>query len=75
MATVGAFVEHCLETQRLTLGQRANLGDPFFVDGVSKYEADMLDQATINDIRSRISDLRTQNVSAYDPAGLESLDT
>lgn len=57
------------------MGQRANLGDPSFVDGIAKYESDMLDETTIDDIRSKISDLRTQNVSAYDPAGLESLDT
>ncbi|CAG7943736.1 unnamed protein product [Penicillium salamii] len=63
------------EAMRFGYGQRANLGDPSFVDGIPKYESDMLDQATIDEIRSKISDVRTQNVSAYDPAGLESLDT
>ncbi|CAG8927634.1 unnamed protein product [Penicillium salamii] len=63
------------EAMRFAYGQRANLGDPSFVDGIPKYESDMLDQATIDEIRSKISDVRTQNVSAYDPAGLESLDT
>jgi gamma-glutamyltranspeptidase/glutathione hydrolase len=55
--------------------QRSKLGDPLFVDGMAEYETEMLDQSTIDDIRSRISDVRTQNVSAYDPAGIESLDT
>jgi gamma-glutamyltranspeptidase/glutathione hydrolase len=35
----------------------------------------MLDQSTIDEIHSKISDFHTLNVSAYDPAGLESLDT
>ncbi|KAJ5563243.1 hypothetical protein N7535_008407 [Penicillium sp. DV-2018c] len=63
------------EAMRFGYGQRSNLGDPLFVDGVAKYEKEMLEQATIDDIRSKISDQHTQNVSAYDPAGLESLDT
>lgn len=45
------------------------------MEGVSEYEQDMLKKQTIDDIRGKISDLRTQNVSAYDPAGFESLDT
>jgi gamma-glutamyltranspeptidase/glutathione hydrolase len=61
--------------ERLQKKQRSNLGDPLFVDGVAKYEKQILEQATVDDIRSKISDVRTQNVSAYDPAGLESLDT
>lgn len=55
--------------------QRTRLGDPSFIDGMEEYQADMLDKATIDDIRSRISDFKTQNVSAYDPDGIESLDT
>jgi gamma-glutamyltranspeptidase / glutathione hydrolase len=35
----------------------------------------MLDDSTIRKIRQKISDLRTQNVSTYDPDGFESLDT
>lgn len=42
---------------------------------MAKYEKEILEQSTIDDIRSKISDVRTQNVSVYDPAGLESLDT
>lgn len=51
------------------------MGDPLFVDGIAKYEEEILLQSTVDEIRSKISDVRTQNVSAYDPAGLESLDT
>jgi gamma-glutamyltranspeptidase/glutathione hydrolase len=60
-------------TNKLT--QRSNLGDPLFVDGMAEYQTEMLSQSTIDEIRSKISDVRTQNVSAYDPTGLESLDT
>lgn len=35
----------------------------------------MLNQSTINEIRSKISDMHTHNVSAYDPSGIESLNT
>jgi len=45
------------------------------VKGVTEYERDMLKKSTIADIRSKISDNHTLNVSAYDPSGLESLDT
>ena len=35
----------------------------------------MLKQSTIDEIRHKLSDLRTQNVSVYDPEGYESLET
>lgn len=35
----------------------------------------MLSDATIDEIRGKISDKRSHNVSTYDPEGLESLDT
>ena len=35
----------------------------------------MLSDATIKEIHGKISDTRTQNASAYDPDGLESLNT
>ncbi|KGO77704.1 Gamma-glutamyltranspeptidase [Penicillium italicum] len=63
------------EAMRFGYGERANFGDPLFVDGMAEYEKEILKQSTVDDIRSKISDVRTQNVSAYDPAGLESLDT
>ncbi|KAJ5312760.1 Gamma-glutamyltranspeptidase [Penicillium antarcticum] len=63
------------EAMRFGYGERSNLGDPLFVEGMAQYETEMLAQSTIDEIRSKISDVRTQNVSAYDPSGLESLDT
>ncbi|KAI1077704.1 gamma-glutamyltranspeptidase [Whalleya microplaca] len=63
------------EAIRFAYGQRANLGDPSFVDGLDKYQEQMLSDATAAEVRSKISDFKTQNVSWYDPAGLESLET
>ena len=51
------------------------MGDPLFVPGLDKYQQDLLSDATISEIRSKISDTRTFNVSYYNPSGLESLDT
>ena len=51
------------------------LGDPLFLEGINKYETNLLKQSTIDEIRSKISDHHTQNVSVYDPLGLESLKT
>lgn len=42
---------------------------------MAEYQEDMLKQSTIDDIRSKISDMHTLNVSAYDPSGIESLNT
>ncbi|KAL2822689.1 nucleophile aminohydrolase [Aspergillus cavernicola] len=63
------------EAIRFGYGLRTVLGDPDFVDGMTEYEDGMLNKQTIDDIRGKISDLRTQNVSAYDPDGFESLET
>jgi gamma-glutamyltranspeptidase/glutathione hydrolase len=45
------------------------------VEGVEGYQKHMLKESTIAEIRSKISDTHTLNVSAYDPSGLESLET
>ncbi|GAB1203828.1 hypothetical protein APSETT445_002468 [Aspergillus pseudonomiae] len=63
------------EAMRFGYGLRAELGDPSFLEGLDEYQKGMLAQSTIDEIRGKISDLHTQNVSAYDPKGLESLDT
>ncbi|KAI1372345.1 gamma-glutamyltranspeptidase [Hypoxylon crocopeplum] len=63
------------EAMRFAYGQRSELGDPSFVDGLDAYQESMLSDATAAEVRSKISDFRTQNVSWYDPAGLESLET
>ncbi|KAJ5082222.1 Glutathione hydrolase proenzyme [Penicillium argentinense] len=63
------------EAMRFGYGERTEMGDPSFVKGMDEYQRDMLKKSTIADIRSKISDTHTLNVSAYDPSGLESLDT
>ena len=55
--------------------QRANLGDPSFTPGLDEYQAEMLNETTAARTRSKINDMHTLNVSAYDPSGLESLVT
>ncbi|TDZ59741.1 Glutathione hydrolase proenzyme [Colletotrichum trifolii] len=63
------------EAMRFAYGQRAKLGDPSFVDGLHDYTRNMVSQQTGDDIRARLSDLSTQNVSWYNPDGFESLET
>ncbi|KAK8133322.1 Glutathione hydrolase proenzyme [Apiospora kogelbergensis] len=63
------------EAMRFAYGERTELGDPSFVDGVLQYQDSMLSDATTAEVRSKISDLKTHNVSYYDPKGLESLET
>lgn len=55
--------------------QRANLGDPSFIPGLDEYQREMLNETTAFRIRSKIDPGRTLELSAYDPTGLESLDT
>lgn len=43
--------------------------------GLDVYQDEMLNETTAESVRSRISDFHTLNVSAYDPTGLESLET
>lgn len=51
------------------------MGDPEFVDGLDTYQKNMLKDSTIAEIRRKISDFHTKNISAYDPEGFESLET
>ncbi|KAH0836284.1 Gamma-glutamyltranspeptidase 3 [Fonsecaea pedrosoi] len=73
--TVNLSTHRLDEAIRFGYGERTSLGDPSFVHNLSAYQDEMLSDATARDIRSKISDLRTLNVSAYDPAGIESLET
>ncbi|KAF7591309.1 hypothetical protein BBP40_001685 [Aspergillus hancockii] len=63
------------EAIRFGYGMRTQLGDPLFLKGLNEYQEDMLKQSTIDEIRAKISDQRTHNISVYDPEGIESLDT
>lgn len=63
------------EAMKFAYGQRAKLGDPSFVSGLNQYTKDMLSSKTGAEVRSKISDKKTFNVSYYDPDGLESLET
>jgi len=63
------------EAIRFGYGARANLGDPSFLPNMSTYQKTLLSNANAAKIRSMIIDTTTQNVSVYDNAGLESLET
>ncbi|KAI9374327.1 gamma-glutamyltranspeptidase [Aspergillus egyptiacus] len=63
------------EAMRFGYGLRTVLGDPDFVEGMTEYEKRILEKQSVDSIRAKISDFHTQNVSAYDPAGLEILET
>lgn len=63
------------EAIRFGYGERTNLGDPSFVKNISAYQSEMLNARTAAEIRSKISDSHTLNISAYDPSGIESLET
>ncbi|KAF2197770.1 gamma-glutamyltranspeptidase [Delitschia confertaspora ATCC 74209] len=63
------------EAMRFAYGARTNLGDPGFVEGIDGYQDDMISEAFAKEIRSKINDTRTFDVSYYDPKGIESLET
>jgi gamma-glutamyltranspeptidase/glutathione hydrolase len=73
-ADLNISTHHFDEAIRFGYGQRTELGDPEFVKGMYKYEAEMLSPKVAAQIRARIKP-HTLNVSAYDPSGFESLDT
>ncbi|KAJ5938149.1 Gamma-glutamyltranspeptidase [Penicillium verhagenii] len=74
-SAVNLSTHRMVEAMRFGYGQRTELGDPEFVSGVSEHEREMLKQSTVDDIRGKISDTHTLNVSAYDPSGIENRDT
>jgi gamma-glutamyltranspeptidase / glutathione hydrolase len=63
------------EAIRFAYGARNELGDPDFVEGMDKFETEMLKATTAAEIRRKISDYHTKNVSAYDPKALWSPET
>lgn len=71
----GLTTHRLVEAMKFAYGQRAELGDPSFVSDMDVYQKSMLSAAVGAEIRGRISDSGVHNVSAYDPKGLESLET
>jgi gamma-glutamyltranspeptidase/glutathione hydrolase len=63
------------EAMRFAYGQRTKLADPSFVEGLEEFTRNMITPETGAEVRSRIDDVRAQNVSAYNPDNWESLDT
>ncbi|KID80328.1 Glutathione hydrolase proenzyme [Metarhizium brunneum] len=63
------------EAMKFAYGQRTKLGDPSFVAGLDKYTKDMISPQAGAEVRSKITDQKTFDVSYYDPEGLESLET
>jgi len=63
------------EAMRFGYGARTQLGDPSFVQNASTFQLEMIQNRTGNKIRSKISDSHTLPVSAYDPAGIEIIET
>ncbi|KAL5336041.1 gamma-glutamyltranspeptidase-domain-containing protein [Aspergillus crustosus] len=63
------------EAMRFGYGLRTVLGDPSFVKGMREYEQQIVSKQTASEIHAKISDFHTHNVSVYDPAGIESLET
>jgi gamma-glutamyltranspeptidase / glutathione hydrolase len=63
------------EAIKFAYGAHNELGDPDFVDGMDAFQAVMLKASTAAEIRSKISDHHTKNVSDYDPKGLSSPET
>lgn len=63
------------EAMRFAYGQRAELGDPSFVDGLEEFTRDMISDEFAEEVRSKISDDQTFNISYYNPDGLESIET
>ncbi|KAJ9645076.1 hypothetical protein H2201_001130 [Coniosporium apollinis] len=74
-AAVNLTTHRLDEAIRFAYGQRAELGDPSFVSGLSRYEQLMLSENITAEIRSKIDDNRTLNVTEYNPDGFESLET
>jgi gamma-glutamyltranspeptidase/glutathione hydrolase len=74
-ATINLTTHRLDESMRFAYGMRAELGDPLFLDGIDAYQAQMVSAKTAAEVRAKISDTKTFDVSYYDPKGLESLET
>jgi gamma-glutamyltranspeptidase/glutathione hydrolase len=74
-ATINLTTHRLDESMRFAYGMRAELGDPLFLDGIDAYQEQMVSAKTAAEVRAKISDTKTFDVSYYDPKGLESLET
>lgn len=74
-ATTNLSTHRLDEAIRFAYAQRSKLGDPSFLNGIQEYTEQMVSPGTGAEIRSKISDFRTEDSSYYDPEGLESLET
>lgn len=74
-ANVNLTTHRLDEAMRFAYAQRSNLGDPLFLEGLDEYQEQMVSEELAEEIRGKIKDERTFNVSYYDPKGLESLET
>lgn len=63
------------EAMRFGYGARAELGDPDFVENLTRFQNEMISEEYAAGTRGQISDFQTFNASHYDPSGLESLET
>ena len=61
------------EAIRFGYGERTNLGDPSYVKDMADYQNRMLSEKISEEVRHKINDFHTLNVSDYDPTGLEIL--
>jgi gamma-glutamyltranspeptidase/glutathione hydrolase len=73
--TINLTTHRLDESMRFAYGMRAELGDPLFLDGIDAYQEQMVSAKTAAEVRAKISDTKTFDVSYYDPKGLESLET
>ena len=62
------------EAFRFAYGQRSEMGDPDFIEGMYGFQQELLNATTAEGIRAKINDSHTLNVSAYDPSGFEIVD-
>ncbi|RAL63550.1 hypothetical protein DID88_003594 [Monilinia fructigena] len=63
------FSTHYLdEAMRFGYGQRTLLGDPSFLSNLTNYEKRMVSESTAAELRSKIEQYQTLNVTAYNPA-------
>lgn len=74
-ANVNLSTHRMDEAIRFAYGARTDFGDPTYIANMTRYEQELLLPATGAEIRSKISDFQTFNVSYYDPEGIESLET